>query len=194
MYEYIQGKLSGLSPANAVIEAGSIGYFIHISLNTYSLINGKEQARLFLHQVVREDAHLLYGFAEAAERELFRLLISVNGIGSNTALMMLSSLTAEEIRRAILEENVNLLKSIKGIGAKTAQRVIIDLKDKIGKTAASDQILNSPADNTIRDEALSALVMLGFAKKNIEKELDKLLKANPDLTVEETIKKALKGL
>jgi len=194
MYEYIQGKLNGLTPANAIIEAGSIGYFIHISLNTYSLINGKEQTRLFLHQVVRDDAHLLYGFAEATERELFRMLISVNGIGSNTALMMLSSLTAEEIRHAILEENVNLLKNIKGIGAKTAQRVIIDLKDKIGKTAASDQILISPADNTIRDEALSALVMLGFARKNVEKELDKLLKANPDLTVEETIKKALKGL
>ena len=108
--------------------------------------------------------------------------------------MMLSSLSPEEIRQAILQENVVLLKSIKGIGAKTAQRVIIDLKDKIGKTAASDQILISPADNTIRDEALSALVMLGFAKKNVEKELDKLLKANPDLTVEETIKKALKGL
>ncbi|MGQ7868988.1 Holliday junction branch migration protein RuvA [Sunxiuqinia sp. sy24] len=194
MYEYIQGKLTGLTPANAVIEAGSIGYFIHISLNTYSLINGKEQTKLFLHQTVREDAHLLYGFAEASERELFRLLISVNGIGSNTALMMLSSLAAEEIRQAILGEDVNLLKSIKGIGAKTAQRVIIDLKDKIGKTAASDQILISKADNTIRDEALSALVMLGFAKKNIEKELDKLLKANPELTVEDTIKRALKGL
>lgn len=194
MYEYIQGKLGGLTPTNAVIEAGSIGYFIHISLNTYSLINGKEQARLFLHQVVREDAHLLYGFAEATERELFRLLISVNGIGSNTALMMLSSLTAEEIRRAILEENVSLLQSIKGIGAKTAQRVIIDLKDKVGKVTDSGQTLISRADNTIRDEALSALVMLGFARKNIEKELDKLLKANPDLTVEETIKKALKGL
>ena len=194
MYEYIQGKITGLTPANAVIEAGSIGYFISISLNTYSLINGKEQSKLFLHQVVREDAHLLYGFAEIAERELFRLLISVNGIGSNTAIMMLSSLSPLEIRQAILEENVNLLKSIKGIGVKTAQRVIIDLKDKIGKTAASDQILMSTADNTIRDEALSALVMLGFAKKNIEKELDKLMKANPDLTVEETIKKALKGL
>lgn len=194
MYEFIQGRLIDLTPTNAVIEAGSIGYFIHISLNTYSLINGKEQARLFLHQVVREDAHLLYGFAEATERELFRLLISVNGIGSNTALMMLSSLTADEIRRAILEENVGLLQSIKGIGAKTAQRVIIDLKDKVGKVADSGQTLMSRADNTIRDEALSALVMLGFARKNIEKELDKLLKANPDLTVEETIKTALKGL
>tara|TARA_R110002050_G_scaffold78855_1_gene168569 strand:- start:2745 stop:3329 length:585 start_codon:yes stop_codon:yes gene_type:complete len=194
MYEFIQGRLIDLTPTNAVIEAGSIGYFIHISLNTYSLINGKEQARLFLHQVVREDAHLLYGFAEATERELFRLMISVNGIGSNTALMMLSSLTADEIRRAILEENVGLLQSIKGIGAKTAQRVIIDLKDKVGKVAESGQTLMSRADNTIRDEALSALVMLGFARKNIEKELDKLLKANPDLTVEETIKTALKGL
>ncbi|MHA7112272.1 Holliday junction branch migration protein RuvA [Sunxiuqinia elliptica] len=194
MYEYIQGKITGLTPTNAIIEAGSIGYFINISLNTYSLVNGKEQCKLFLHQVVREDAHLLYGFAESGERELFRLLVSVNGIGSNTALMMLSSLSPEEIRKAILEENVTLLKSIKGIGAKTAQRVIIDLKDKIGKTTASDQILMTPADNTIRDEALSALVMLGFAKKNIEKELDKLLKANPDLTVEETIKMALKGL
>ena len=194
MYEYIQGRIISLTPTNAVVEAGSIGYFIQISLNTYSLINGKEQTKLFLHQVVREDAHLLYGFAEASERELFRLLISVSGIGSNTALMMLSSLSAEEIRQAILAENVILLKSIKGIGAKTAQRVIIDLKDKIGKTAASDQFLISTADNTIRDEALSALVMLGFAKKNIEKELDKLLQANPNLTVEETIKRALKGL
>lgn len=194
MYEYIHGKITGLTPANAVIEAGSIGYFINISLNTYSLVNGKDQAKLFLHQVVREDAHLLYGFAEEAERELFRLLISVNGIGSSTALMMLSSLNPAEIREAILSENVNLLKSIKGIGAKTAQRVIIDLKDKIGKGPATDQILISSTDNTIRNEALSALVMLGFAKKSIEKELDKILKANPNVTVEEMIKMALKGL
>lgn len=194
MYEYIHGKICGLTPTNAVIEAGSIGYFINISLNSYSLINGKEHAKLFLHQVVRDDAHLLYGFAEHAERELFRLLISVNGIGSNIALMMLSSLSPLEIRKAILEENVTLLKSIKGIGAKTAQRVIIDLKDKIGKTAASDGVLISPANNTIQNEALSALVMLGFAKKNIETELNKLLKANPNLSIEETIKRALKGL
>ncbi len=194
MYEYIHGKITGLTPANAVIEAGSIGYFINISLNTYSLVNGKDQAKLFLHQVVREDAHLLYGFAEEAERGLFRLLISVNGIGSSTALMMLSSLNPAEIRDAILSENVNLLKSIKGIGAKTAQRVIIDLKDKIGKGLATDQILISSTGNTIRNEALSALVMLGFAKKSVEKELDKILKANPNVTVEEMIKMALKGL
>ena len=194
MYEYIHGKIAGLTPTNAVIEAGSIGYSINVSLNTYSLINGKENAKLFLHQVVREDAHLLYGFAEIGERELFRLLISVNGIGSNTAMMMLSSLNSGEIQNAILEENVNLLKSIKGIGAKTAQRVIIDLKDKIGKGPASDQILMPSAGNTIRNEALSALVMLGFAKKSVEKELDKILKANPGQTVEEMIKMALKGL
>ncbi len=194
MYEYINGKIAGLTPTNAIIEAGSIGYFIHISLNTYSAINGQQSVKLFLHQVVRDDAHLLYGFADAGERELFRLLISVTGIGSSTALMMLSSLTPDEIKKAILEENVNLLKSIKGIGAKTAQRVIIDLKDKIGKQPASDQILMTGQDNTIRDEALSALVMLGFARKNVEKELDKILKSNPGITVEQTIKMALKSL
>ncbi len=194
MFEYIHGKIAGLTPANAVIEAGSVGYFIHISLNTYSLVNGKEQVKLFLHQVVREDAHLLYGFADLSERELFRMLISVNGIGSNTALMMLSSLNPDEIKQAILAENVNLLKSIKGIGAKTAQRVIIDLKDRIGKVPAGDQILIPQVNNTIREEALSALVMLGFARKNVEKELDKILKSNPGLTVEQMIKTALKSL
>ncbi|WP_163710413.1 Holliday junction branch migration protein RuvA [Mangrovibacterium lignilyticum] len=194
MYEYISGKIAGLTPATAIIEAGSIGYFLHISLNTYSAVNGQQTVKLFLHQVVREDAHLLYGFADHDERELFRLLISVSGIGSSTALMMLSSLTPDEIRKAILEENVNLLKSIKGIGAKTAQRVIIDLKDKIGKLPASDQILMTGADNTIRDEALSALVMLGFTRKNVEKEIDKILKSNPGVTVEQMIKTALKSL
>ena len=194
MYEYISGTIAGLTPANAVIEAGSIGYFLHISLNTYSAINGQQSAKLFLHQVVREDALLLYGFADQDERELFRLLISVSGIGSSTALMMLSSLTADEIRKAILEENVNLLKGVKGIGAKTAQRVIIDLKDKIGKLPVSDQILMPGIDNTIRNEALSALVMLGFARKNVEKELDKIIQSNPGTKVEQLIKTALKSL
>ncbi len=194
MFEYIHGPLTELSPANAVIEAGSVGYFIHISLNTYSKISGKEKVKLFLHQVVREDAHLLYGFADKTERELFRFLISVSGIGSNTAMMMLSSLLPDEIRKAILEENVNLLKSIKGIGAKTAQRIIIDLKDKIGKSPASDRILMTATDNTIREEALSALIMLGFQKKSVEVELDKIIKSNPGLSVEKMIKMALKGL
>jgi len=196
MFEYIYGKVADLTPANAVIEAGSIGYFIHISLNSYSQISGKEQVKLYLHQVVREDAHLLYGFADLTERELFRLLISVNGVGSATALMMLSSLSPDEIRKAILGEDVVLLKSIKGIGAKTAQRIIIDLKDKIGKGPASDKLLTTAANanDTVREEALSALVMLGFSRKSVETELDKIVKANPGLTVEKMIKTALKGL
>jgi Holliday junction DNA helicase RuvA len=143
--------------------------------------------------VIREDAHVLYGFFTESERELFRMLISVNGIGSNTAIMMFSSLSPDEVSNAILNENVNLLKSIKGIGIKTAQRVIIDLKDKIGKSPASEQIISS-SDNTLRNEALSALIMLGFAKKPAEKELDKILAANPKQTVESVIKQALKSL
>jgi Holliday junction DNA helicase RuvA len=194
MFEYINGQLTELSPANAVVEAGSVGYFIQISLNTYSRINGKNTVKLYLHQVVREDAHLLYGFADKGERELFRFLISVSGIGSNTAIMMLSSIQPDEIRKAILEENVNLLKSIKGIGAKTAQRIIIDLKDKIGKSPASDKIVMTASANAAREEALSALVMLGFQKKSVEAELDKIIKSNPELKVEQLIKLALKGL
>lgn len=193
MFEYIKGTVERLKPSHIILETGSVGYFIAISLNTYTQLNGKEQAKVFIHQVIREDAHLLYGFATESERELFRMLISVSGIGSNTAIMMLSSLSPDEISNAILNENVNLLKSIKGIGVKTAQRVIIDLKDKVGKSPASEQIVAS-ADNTLRNEALSALVMLGFAKKPAEKELDKILAAQPNLPVEQAIKLALKSL
>ncbi len=193
MYEYIRGKISDLKPANIVVEAGQVGYFINISLNTYSQLSGKAEATIFLHQVIREDAHVLYGFSQQSERELFRLLISVNGVGSNTAIMMLSSMSPEEIKVAIATENVNALKSIKGIGIKTAQRIIIDLKDKIEKAPVSEQILFA-ADNTIRDEALSALVMLGFNRKAVEKELDKLIAAEPGCKVETLIKKALKNL
>ena len=193
MFEYIKGKIAALKPAQVIIEANSIGYSVNISLYTYTKLNGREQTLLFLHQIIREDAHLLYGFAEENERELFRLLISVNGIGSNTAIMMLSSLTPDEIKAAILSENVRLLQSIKGIGAKTAQRTIIDLKDKVGKASVSEQFLSSP-DNTIRNEALSALVMLGFTKKPVEKEIDRILAAQSGLSVEEVIKQALKSL
>ena len=193
MYEYIKGSVASLKPSHIVLEANSVGYFIAISLNTYTQLNGRESVKLFIHQVVREDAHLLYGFASEAERELFRMLISVSGIGSNTAIMMFSSLSPDEISNAILNENVNLLKSIKGIGVKTAQRVIIDLKDKVGKSPVSEQFVAS-ADNTLRNEALSALVMLGFAKKPVEKELDKILAAQPNLSVESVIKLALKSL
>ncbi|MDP2887845.1 MAG: Holliday junction branch migration protein RuvA [Bacteroidota bacterium] len=193
MFEYIKGAVTTLKPSHIILEANSIGYFIHISLNTYTQLHGNETAKLYIHQVIREDAHLLYGFFAETERELFRMLISVSGIGSNTAIMMFSSLSPDEIRSAILTENVNLLKSIKGIGIKTAQRVIIDLKDKVGKSPASEQIVAS-ADNTLRNEALSALIMLGFAKKPVEKELDKILTANPKQSVESVIKQALKSL
>ena len=193
MFEYIKGTVDTLKPSHVILEANSVGYFITISLNTYTQLNGQETIKLYTHQVIREDAHLLYGFATEAERELFRQLISVSGIGSNTAIMMFSSLSPEEIKNAILTENINLLKSIKGIGIKTAQRAIIDLKDKVGKSSVSEQIV-SAADNTIRNEALSALVMLGFVKKPAEKELDKILAAQPNLSVESLIKLALKNL
>ncbi|WP_340111035.1 Holliday junction branch migration protein RuvA [Maribellus mangrovi] len=193
MYEYIRGNIADISPANIIIEAGGIGYFIHISLNSYSQLSGKKDTRLYLHQIVREDAHTLYGFADSKERELFRNLISVNGVGASTAIMMLSSLTADEIRTAVTTENVAVLKAVKGIGAKTAQRIIIDLKDKLGKLSESGHILPA-TDNTIQIEALSALVMLGFAKKDAEKVVSKILGEQPDSTVESVIKQALKRL
>lgn len=192
MFEHIKGAVSGLNPASVVIEAGDIGYLIHISLTTYTQLHGSEKARLFLHQIVREDAHLLYGFYGQEERELFRLLISVNGIGANTAIMMLSSHKPDEIQNAILSENVGLLKSIKGIGIKTAQRVIIDLKDKIGKLPAGD-LLFRPSGSQVRAEAVSALEMLGFNKKAVEKLIDQVLIEQPAITVENLIKLALKS-
>ena len=193
MYEFIQGEIVELNPAIAVIQTGGIGFAIHISLNTYSALNGQKQVRIFTHLIVREDAQLLYGFATVAERELFRSLLSVNGVGASTALMMLSSLSPEEIVSAISTDNVYLLKSVKGIGIKTAQRIIIDLKDKIGKVSTQEQIL-IPENNTIRNEALSALVMLGFARKETEAALGKVLKENPGSTVETVIKLTLKRL
>lgn len=193
MYEYIKGNVAELTPTSVVIDAGGTGYFINISLTTYSRLNGRENTMVFIHQVVRDDAHLLYGFYDKKERTIFRLLISVNGIGANTAVMMLSSYPPEELRNAIISENVSVLKSIKGIGAKTAQRVIIDLKDKIGKSAVSDQIFASQ-DNTIRNEALSALEMLGFNKRAIEKTIEKILIEQPDISVEKLIKIALKRI
>ncbi len=192
MYEFIKGTISGLTPAGVVVEAGGIGYFLHISVNTYSRINGNENSKLYLHQVVREDAQLLYGFADKDERDFFRMLISVNGIGAAIAIMMLSSYLPDDLRNAILTENVNLLKSIKGIGAKTAQRVIIELKDKVGKGVASDKIFKT-GDSVVRNEALSALEMLGFNKKAVENSLDQIIAAQPGLTVEQLLKIALKS-
>lgn len=192
MFEYIRGSVINLSPASVVIEAGEIGYFVHISLTTYSQLHGIEKAKLFLHQVVREDAHILYGFFGQSERELFRMLISVNGVGSNTAIMMLSSHKPEELQHAILSENVGLLKGIKGIGLKTAQKVIIDLKDKIGKTGVSDLQFRS-LESPVRSEAVAALEMLGFNKKAVEKLVDQVLTEQPAITVENLIKLALKS-
>lgn len=192
MYEFIKGTISGLTPAGVVIETGGIGYFLHISVNTYSRINGNEHSKLFLHEVVREDAHLLYGFADKDERDFFRMLIAVNGIGAAIAIMMLSSYLPDDLRNAILTENVNLLKSIKGIGAKTAQRVIIELKDKVGKGVASDKVFKT-GDSVVRNEALSALEMLGFNKKAVENSLDHIIAAQPGLTVEQLLKIALKS-
>jgi Holliday junction DNA helicase RuvA len=192
MFEYIKGTVTRLTPAGIVVEAGEIGYFVHISLTTYTQLHGSDKVKLFLHQVIREDAHILYGFSGESERELFRLLISVNGIGANTAIMMLSSHKPEELQHAILNENVGLLKNIKGIGIKTAQRVIIDLKDKIGKTTAGDLLFRS-GENPVRSEAITALEMLGFNKKAIEKLVDQVLTAQPAITVETLIKLALKS-
>jgi Holliday junction DNA helicase RuvA len=193
MYEFIQGEIVELNPAFVVMQAGGIGYSIHISLNTFTALNKQSQAKLFTHFIVREDAHLLYGFATTSERELFRNLLSVNGVGASTALMMLSSLSPDEIVSAILTDNVHALKSVKGIGIKTAQRIIIDLKDKVGKVNLPEQIL-FPENNTIRNEALSALVMLGFTRKDADTALGKVLKENSGASVETVIKLTLKRL
>jgi len=193
MFEYIKGILKEKNPACCVIEAGGIGYFINISLTTYGQIQQLEQCSLLLHQVVREDAHLLYGFYTASERELFRQLITVSGIGANTARMMLSSLQPDELRGIIMAGNTSALQSIKGIGLKTAQRILVDLRDKIGKSPATDEILFLQ-NNTLKDEALSALVTLGFSKNAVEKIINNILRADKSVTLEELIKKALKQL
>lgn len=193
MIDYIKGTIARLTPAFLAIETGGIGYFVNISLSTYSRLEGKTDTKILIHEVIREDAHQLFGFADEEEREVFRLLISVSGVGASTARMMLSSLSPEEIQRAIMGADVNLLKSIKGIGLKTAQRIIVDLKDKIGKSAGPGEIF-AFSDNTRREEALSALVMLGFAKNAVSKVLDRILREERDLSVEELIKRALKNL
>lgn len=193
MYEYIRGIIIERNPAHIIIEAGGIGYFVNISLNTYSKFNLKKEGLIYLHQVIRDDAHVFYGFADKSERDLFRNLISVNGVGANTAIMMLSSLNPDEIAVAVTTENVAVLKAVKGIGIKTAQRIIIDLKDKLGKLYETDQIFLSP-NNTILNESLSALVMLGFVKRDAEKVVSKILQEQPQTTVEGVIKQALKRL
>lgn len=193
MITHIQGKLVEKNPTDVVIDCNGVGYMLNISLHTFSQIPDQEFLKLYTHLQVREDAHTLYGFASTTERELFRLLISVSGIGANTARTMLSSLTPKQIREGIATEDVALIKSIKGIGIKTAQLVIIDLKDKILKIYDIDEV-SVTQSNTNKDEALSALEVLGFAKKQAEKVIDKIVKVEPEANVETIIKLALKNL
>ncbi|MCB0409686.1 MAG: Holliday junction branch migration protein RuvA [Flavobacteriales bacterium] len=193
MIAQIKGRLVEKTPTYVVIDCNGVGYQLNISLNTFSKLGEDESCLLFTHFVVREDAQLLYGFKDKNERELFRLLISVSGVGSSTAMMILSSLSPDEIKGAIMNGDVNTLKSIKGIGAKSAERIIVDLKDKIGKVELTGKI-SVFANNTIKDEALSALIMLGFAKAPAEKMLDKIFAQTSDITVEELIKRTLKTL
>lgn len=198
MIDYIKGTVAELTPTDLVLETGGIGYHILISLQTYEQLQGKTEGKAYIHHYLREDDEQYYGFATKDERELFRLLISVTGIGAGTARMMLSSLTADEIRQAILSEDVNRIKSIKGIGAKSAQRVILELKDKIVKGAGADNTetaLFAKTDHAAMvDEATTALVMLGFSKANIAKVIPAILKENPSAKVEDIIKAALQRL
>ena len=193
MITHIQGRLAEKNPTDVVIDCNGIGYLINISLNTYSQIPDQENLKLYTHLQVREDAHTLYGFTSLMEREIFRLLISVSGIGASTARTMLSSLTPDQVKEAIASEDVAMIQSVKGIGSKTAQRVIIDLKDKILKVYQIDETTLS-SNNTNKDEALSALEVLGFTKKQSERVVDKIISNQPDAAVEVIIKEALKNL
>ena len=205
MIEYIQGELTELTPTLAVVEAGGVGYALNISLNTYTGVQGKKQARLYVHEVLvaggRDDSFTLYGFATRQERELYRMLISVSGVGANTARMMLSSMTPAELCDAIAGGNEKAIKSVKGIGLKTAQRVIVDLKDKIVSSGIAHELHVSsggkeqPAVNSaVKDEAVSAMTMLGFSPAPAAKVVTAILTEQPDMAVEMVIKEALKRI
>ena len=193
MITHIQGKLVEKTPTHIIIDCNGIGYFVNISLHTFSQIPDQEAIKIFTHLQVKEDSHTLYGFISSSEREIFRLLISVSGIGANTARTMLSSLTPKQIREGIAIGDVALIQSVKGIGLKTAQRVIIYLKDKILKIYDIDKT-SLTQNNTNKDEALSALEVLGFMKKQSERIVDKIVASSPDATLEFIIKEALKNL
>jgi len=194
MYAYIDGKLTFKCPAYIVVEAGGVGYHINISLNTYSALGSAERCKIYTWLHVKEDAHTLYGFSDEGERKLFLHLISVSGIGPTTCRMMLSSITPSEIQQAIVNADVALIQKIKGIGAKSAQRIVLELQDKLKKEGI-ESLISMPIHNTIKDEALSALIMLGFGKQVAEKALENVIKkADGELTVEQMIKQALKNL
>ena len=198
MIEYIKGELIETTPTMAVIDCHGVGYAINISLNTYSAIQGKPNVKLYIYEAIREDAHVLFGFYTKQERELFLLLISVSGIGGNTARMILSALSPAELCNVISSGNDKLLKGVKGIGLKTAQRIIVDLKDKIattgGETVAGSVATLSPAHSEVYEEAVAALTMLGFAPTPSQKVVTAILKEEPELAVEKVIKLALKQL
>ena len=193
MITHLKGKLIEKNPTEVVIDCQGIGYLVNISLHTFSQIPDQENLMLYTYLQVREDSHTLYGFSTKVEREIFKLLISVSGIGTNTARTMLSSLSPDQVKEGIASGDVGLIQSVKGIGAKTAQRVIIELKDKVLKIYGIDE-LSQVSHNTNKDEALSALDVLGFNKKQAEKVVDRILKATPDYQVEQIIKEALKNL
>jgi Holliday junction DNA helicase RuvA len=198
MIEYIRGELTELTPAQAVVEAAGIGYGLGISLNTYSAIQGKKEIKLFVYEAIREDAYVLFGFATKQERQLFLLLISVSGIGANTARMILSEMTPAELCNVISSGNDKMLKGVKGIGLKTAQRIIVDLKDKILSSGAAQSLpangTVAAVNNKVTDEAVSALTMLGFAPVASQKVVVAILKETPDAPVEVVVKMALKQI
>ena len=193
MYSFISGTVVEKNPTYVVLDNQGIGYLINITLNTFTAIGEQQHVKLFVHLAIREDAHTLYGFYTQAERELFLQLITVSGVGCNTARLILSSMTVKEAVDAIATNNIRMIQGVKGIGAKTAQRIVVDLHDKVGKLEAGGEI-SSLGNNTLKDEALSALMVLGFNKASIEKVLDKLLKQMEKPTVEDLIKESLRLL
>ena len=199
MIEYIKGELTELTPALATVEAAGVGYGLNISLNTFSAIQGKKEIRLYVYEAIREDAHVLFGFCNKKEREMFLLLITVSGVGANTARMMLSGMSVSELCSAISTGNAKLIQSIKGIGKMTAQRIIVDLRDKIVALGIADEIpaggiVSAPVNNAVRDEAVAALTMLGFAPAPTQKVVVQILQEQPTLPVEQVVKLALKQI
>ena len=193
MIDYLSGQLTEITPTSAIVECGGIGYEVNISLIDFTSIQNEKNVKLYIHEAIREDAHLLYGFTSKRGRELFRLLLGVSGVGPNTARLILSAITITDLEQTIASGNDSILKSVKGIGAKTAQRIIVDLKDKI-KVGESTLISMSPTSSESYDEALSALIMLGFTSQQSQKVLKKLFADTPSITVENAIKMALKML
>ena len=193
MITHLQGRLVEKSPTDVVIDCNGVGYFVNISFHTFSHLPNQENVKVFTHLLVREDSHTLYGFSSHLEREIFRLLISVSGVGANIARTMLSSLSPDQVKEAIASNDIGVIQSVKGIGSKTAQRVVLDLKDKILKVYGLDDV-SAVSSNTNKNEALSALETLGFIRKQAEKVCDKIIKEDPQASVETIIKQALKNL